>query len=337
MSKKEKMWALLVNLGIWQGGEDESSGTFKFDQSAWEDIIDKSADAGINTIVLDCGGAIEFPSHPELALEGAWSLKKLKEEIERCKSKGIRIIPKLNFSAHHDDWLGEYNWMVGTKIYYKVCKDMINDAYEYFEHPEYIHLGMDEEDETRDIARPEIVVRRKPEKFIKDVKYFIDCVKEAGAKAWLWDAPFLLHTELYEKYIKPDEALVTVSCYVSIYKEHWRRIEDGRPEDIAFYRTRAPYKDMNLTYIEEDPMVATFREKSLSLLEHGYTYVPNMSPYNEIDICFDDMFRYMKENAPDDQIEGYIASVWWFMTEDKKHYYEHALELFKAAKEKYYG
>lgn len=50
---KEKVWGLLVNLGIWQGGEDETSGIFKFERSAWEDILDQCEDAGINTIVLD--------------------------------------------------------------------------------------------------------------------------------------------------------------------------------------------------------------------------------------------------------------------------------------------
>lgn len=333
--QKEKIWGLLVNLGIWQGGEDEKSGTFKFEQSAWEDILDQCQDAGINTIVLDCGGAIDFPSHPEITMEGAWSLEKLKEEIERCRAKGIRIIPKLNFSAQHDNWLGEYNWMLCTSIYYKVCKDLIKDAYEAFEHPEFIHIGMDEEDEKHASVLKDVVTWRKPEKHISDVKYLIDCVTETGAKAWIWPEPLFYQTELYEKSIAPDEAIVSPATYNAIYKEHWTPIT-SRQEYIDYYN-KPPYKDMNLTYVEEEPYFDNFREKALPLLEHGYTYVPIMSPYNKCDISIDDVFRYFKENAPDEQIRGYMMTIWWFMTEERKHYYEHGIKLFKDAKEKYYG
>ncbi len=60
MKTQEKVRALLVNLGIWQGGEDESSGTFKFDQSAWEKLINIAVDAGINTFFLDFCGYFDY-------------------------------------------------------------------------------------------------------------------------------------------------------------------------------------------------------------------------------------------------------------------------------------
>ncbi len=334
MEKQEKMWALLVNLGIWQGGEDESSGTFKFDQSAWEDILDKAKDAGVNTIVLDCGGAIDFPSHPEITMEGAWSREKLKQEIERCRSKNIIVIPKMNFSAIHDNWLGEYNWMVSTSIYYKVCKDMINDAYEIFEHPQYIHIGMDEEDERHARACKGVAIYRKPDQYYKDLRYLVACVKETGAKPWMWHEPLFFNTEMYQKHIGVDEAILSPWSYNALYKEHWTPIS-SRQEYIDYY-SKPPYKELNLQYVEEEPYFVNFRDKALPLVKEGYKYVPGMSPYNKCDISIEDVIKYFRDGAQDDQIEGFIMTVWWFMTEERKHHYEHALNLLKEAKEKLY-
>lgn len=78
----------------------------------------------------------------------------------KASDLGIKLIPKLNFSATHDAWLGEYERMVSTKTYYTVCQDIINEIYEVFEHPDYIHLGMDEEDSRTD-GRLDFVCYRK--------------------------------------------------------------------------------------------------------------------------------------------------------------------------------
>ena len=45
--------------------------------------------------------------------------------------------------------VGIYERMVSTPIYYQVCKDLIEEAYEMFDHPEFIHIGMDEEEHIK--------------------------------------------------------------------------------------------------------------------------------------------------------------------------------------------
>ena len=143
MKNNQKMWGLLVHLSNseWRIKYDR----LNFDDEVWEYITDESQKIGINTIVLDVGDGIRFDSHPEICAENAWSKERVKEEIEKCRQKGISLIPKLNFAAIHDIWLGDYHRMVSSPIYYKVCADLIKEVYDIFDSPEYIHIGMDEE------------------------------------------------------------------------------------------------------------------------------------------------------------------------------------------------
>ena len=80
-----------------------------------------------------------------------------------------------------------------------------------------------------------------------------------------------------------------------------------------------------------------FREKALPLLKDGYEYVPCMSTYYKNPHNTTDMFRYFSENAPDEQIRGYItapctAAVW-----RNQEYFDESFKQYKAAREKYYG
>lgn len=70
---------------------------------------------------------------------------KVELEVARCREKGLALIPKLNFATTHSFRLGEYRNMTSTNTYYKVVNDLIHEVYELFDHPEYIHFGMDEQ------------------------------------------------------------------------------------------------------------------------------------------------------------------------------------------------
>ena len=154
----EKMWGILVHLSMhmWQQTYD----TLPFDDELWDYIIEESEKCGVNTIVLDLGDGIEYATHPEIAMKGAWTRKRVREELRRCKDKGIALIPKLNFATPHCKWLGEYGRMISTTKYYQVANDLIKEVYELFDHPEYIHLGMDEED-AKHVEKHEYAVFRQ--------------------------------------------------------------------------------------------------------------------------------------------------------------------------------
>ena len=96
-------------------------------------------------VLVDLGDAIKYESHPEIAVNNAWSTTKLKEELKKMRGMGLEPIPKLNFAAGHDAWLKKYSRMVSTDIYYGVCKDLIEEVSDLFDKPRLFHLGMDEE------------------------------------------------------------------------------------------------------------------------------------------------------------------------------------------------
>ncbi|MBR5507870.1 MAG: Tat pathway signal protein, partial [Clostridia bacterium] len=126
---KKKIWAMLVHLGtdLWE--EKFCYDEVAFDDELWESILKQSADAGINMIVLDLANAVEYGSHPEIAKNGAWTRKRVRDEVKRCKEMGIALIPKLNFATPHCKWMGKYSRMISTPEYYQVCNDLIKEVY----------------------------------------------------------------------------------------------------------------------------------------------------------------------------------------------------------------
>ena len=92
----------------------------QLNEDNWRKATDRMARQGIDTLLIDLGDAVTFPSHPELAIGGSWSPDRMKAEIARLKSQGITAYPKLNFSTTHDGWLKDYHRMVSTPAYYQV-------------------------------------------------------------------------------------------------------------------------------------------------------------------------------------------------------------------------
>ena len=335
MANNEKMWALMVYIN-----ENLTPKSYQhkmsdaFEDSFWDYIIEEAAKAGFNTILLDICDGIEFGSHPEIATEGAWTRRRVRKEIEKCKKLGLRIIPKLNFSTGHCYWLGKYRNMTSTTEYYQLCNDLIKETYELFEHPEYIHIGLDEED-ARHVASADLAVYRQKDLYWHDTRFLIDCVADTGAKPWIWSCPLLRHPEEFKKHIDPDEVLISPWQYFALYEENFMRI-DSDQEYIDYYG-KSPFKELNLTYVEEDPYLVMYRELTLPLMAEGYDYVPCMSVYNRCKHNTPDTFCYFKENANDDQIVGYLHAPWcWTRWKDKEKYDE-TFRLMKESKEKYYG
>lgn len=330
MKRNEKMWALLVSLGKWGG---EANAELQFDEEMWEYIIDEAEKTGINTIILDTCGAIAFSSHPELNKKGVWSRKKLRNEIKRCKERNIKLLPELNFATPHDGWLGEYHKMVSTNTYYKVCRDLINEVYETFEHPEYIHIGMDEED-AKHVKKQEIATYRQGDLYWHDLRYLIDCVIDTGAKPWIWSCPLFDHPEEYEKHIDADEAIISPWYYNAFRKEHWTPVE-SRQVYITYYN-EDEYKNLGIKYVEEDPFLVNVRKLAVPLLEKGYKYVPCASVCNECDYNTSDLVEYFKENTPEEQLIGFVTAPWKGVLLENKKAYADSFRFLKEAKEKYF-
>ncbi len=155
------------------------------DRAVWHEVTDFLPSCGINTLIIDIGEGLQYDSHPELSIPGAWSKEELRAEVKRLRKMGIEPVPKLNFSSCHDTWLGEYAWMKGTQKYYDTVKDLIDEVCALFAPVKYFHLGMDEEDMPGG-HRKGITVIRCDALWRRDLYYYIDCVEAHGARPWIW-------------------------------------------------------------------------------------------------------------------------------------------------------
>ena len=180
---KNQIKAILLHLGhnMWQPVDAE----LRLREDLWRKATDAAVAKGMNLLLVDVGEGVVFPSHPELAIKGSWSPDKLKAEIARLRGMGLEVVPKLNFSATHDEWLGEYSHMVSTKAYYQVVKDVIADVAEIFGRPRFFHLGWDEETANHQ-SRYDYVVVRGPELWWHDFLYTVACCEKAGVRPWVW-------------------------------------------------------------------------------------------------------------------------------------------------------
>ncbi len=143
----KNMWGdwKLPDEPVEKDGRKYAADHIRFDEQIWRETTGHMADRGMNMVLIDLGEFMEFPSHPELAVKGSWKSDRMKAELKRLRKMGLEPIPKLNFSATHDQWLKIYHRMISTPTYYQVVKDVIRDTAEVFSTPRFFHLGWDEE------------------------------------------------------------------------------------------------------------------------------------------------------------------------------------------------
>ena len=195
---KEPIRAVLMHLGynMWSEclpptfrGEIEARRRpdvkLRCQDAVWKRAVDHAAARKLNMVVIDLGEGLVYPSHPELAIEGSWSVEKLRAELKRMRAMGLEPIPKLNFSATHDGWFGEYHRMLSTSPYYQACKDLIRDVMEIFDNPRLFHLGWDEE-HVNYAKNCNFAVARQKDLWWHDMLYTVKCVEDLGARAWIW-------------------------------------------------------------------------------------------------------------------------------------------------------
>lgn len=328
---KNKMFSILIHLtpNMWTRTYTD---TLNWDEELWDYILEECPKSGINTIVLDIGNGIEFGSHPEIAVKNAWTRKRVRDEVKRCRELGLTLIPKLNFSTVHDMWLGIYERMVSTPKYYEVVNDLIKEAYELFDHPKYIHLGMDEE--SAQYCKQQFSCFRQGELYWHDLRFMVDCVADTGAKPWMWSNPLFEHPEEYKKRFAPDEILLSPYHYNALRPDHYTPI-DSR-SDYQVYYNEGIYKDRGFKYVEEDPFLVRFVEVAIPLMKEGYLYVPCASVFNRCEYNHDDLLEYFRDNAPDNQIIGYMTAPWHCLADDEKGYLKESFEYFKNAINKFY-
>jgi len=168
------------------------------DDKLWEELTKRMADVGMNMVVIDMGDGVQYQSHPEIAVQNAWSVERLRKELARLRKLGLEPIPKLNFSATHDAWLGDYSRQVSTPPYYKVGEDLIAEVVRLFDKPRFFHLGYDEETAGYQSEFAYTVVRQH-ELWWHDFEFFVKQVEQHGVRPWIWSDYVWRHGEEFLK------------------------------------------------------------------------------------------------------------------------------------------
>ncbi|MGH2534826.1 MAG: Tat pathway signal protein [Thermomicrobiales bacterium] len=292
-----RIWACFFHLGyntyadrdcpdVWErsGNRHLSSRNYlRFDRGLWNDLVDQMVDGGVTMVVLGLGEGVRYQSHPELAVNGSWSVDKLRTEVARLRELGIEPIPKLNFSAAHDDWLGPYARMVSTETYYQVCRDLIAEVLEIFDRPRFFHLGYDEEILVHQRWYDYVVIRQH-DLWWRDFYFFVDLVEQGGAQAWIWSDYLWNHPEAFVQRM-PRSVMQSNWYYDADFSLATK--DDSAKEADRLTRLRA----------------------FVTMEEHGFHQIPAGSV--DVDVAnFDGLVPFCREQIAPERLHGFLQTVW---------------------------
>jgi hypothetical protein len=245
---------------------------------------------GMNMVIIDLGVPIRYPSHPELAVKGSWEIDRFRSELARLRKMGLEPIPKMNFSASHDVWLGEYHRMIATEPYYRVCSDLIRDVAEIFDHPRFLHLGFDEEF-TELQGKYLYSVARQGDLWWHDFLWFVKETEKAGMRPWIWsDYAWHYHDLFYER--MPRSVLQSNFYYADSF-------------DMAVLKARTKTGRSVM-------MVQTYEE----LDKAGFDQIPCGSNWT-CDVNFAGTVKHCRKVCSPERLKGFLMAP-WFMTIPEK-------------------
>jgi len=302
------IWANLLHLSynMWEDRDEPSlvaaDGTvparwyrpfLTFDEELWRRLTRRMADSGMNMVVIDLGDGVRYESHPEIAVEEAWSTAKLQNELDGLRDLGLEPIPKLNFATTHDAWMGEYSRCVSTPSYYRVCTDLIEEVCELFSGPRFFHLGMDEEtaEHQRYYA---YAVMRQHELWWHDLTFLCDEVRKAGVRPWIWADHIWRHRDEYLANVPAD-----------VIQSNW------------YYRTE---------FADDDERVAAY-----AVLDRaGYEQIPTGSNHSNPENLGLTVAHCRNAIAPD-RLLGFLQTPWRPTLAEYSGHHEAAIDQVAAA------
>ncbi len=298
-------WGMLLHMGtnMWSDVPVRHWGPFKgdelklvcqadhlrFDESVWRVVTGRMAAAGMNQVVIDLGEALQYESHPELAVKGSWAVERFRKELARLRGLGLEPIPKLNFSTAHDAWLKAYGRQVSTPLYYTVCADLIREMCAIFDTPRLFHLGYDEETAVHQ-SQYGYVVMRQGELWWHDFLFFVKETEKRGARPWIWSDYYWNH---------PAEFLNRMPK--SVLQSNW-------------------YYDASF-----DPAKRKEVQAYLDLDKAGFEQAPTGSNWGT-DANFRGTVEFCKSNLAPERLKGYLMAPWFFTLPEwrEKHLHGHS-------------
>ena len=270
----------------------------RFDERLWMEISARMKEEGVNLLVLDLGEAVQYPSHPELAVKGSWSPDRLRNEIQRLNSMGMEVIPKLNFSTGHDVWLGEYQRMISTPEYYSVCSEIMRDVFEMFGNPRLFHIGYDEETFEQQ-KRYRYCAVRQGELWWHDLLFFVSEVERLGARAWMWSDYGWAHEAEFVRRM-PRSVLQSNWDYEASFDMHRKE----NPERLRFFDV---------------------------LERNGFDQIPTGSNWRH-DVNFEALVAHCRGCVSPQRLKGFLMAPWKRMLPMFAGYYRKAVEIVGATR-----
>lgn len=272
----------------------------RLSEPLWHDSLVKMVAVGMNMVVIDLGDAVKYTCHPEIAVRGAWEPERLRKELDKMRKMGLEPIPKLNFSAGHDTWLGPYSRMVSTNKYYAVCKALIEEVIDLFDQPRFFHIGMDEETVEHQRFCKHIVVR-KNDLWWNDFLFLVKEVEKGGARAWIWSDFVWRHPkDFFERMPK------------SVVQSNWYYGDGFTLKDLAepFYTCVKAYEDLEA---------------------YGYEQIPSGSNFNH-DVNILRTVEFSKSTIDDARLLGFLQTLWLPTVEPSRTAILKGIELTGQAK-----
>ena len=302
--KDEMIWSYLLHLSynMWVDHDIENPRTphivardyLRFDVDLYKRMVNAMHEGGINQIIFDVGDAVKFDSHPEIAVKRAWSPKRMRQEVEHLRKLGIEAIPKLNFSACHDEWLKQYSRMLSTDTYYGVVKDLIAETIDIFDKPRFFHIGMDEETAAHQ-RNLQYAVIRQFDLWWKDLFFYIDQVEKGGSRAWVWSDYVWHHPDTFYKRMPK-----------SVLQSNW------------YYRKSFSQKiDYVKAYVD--------------LEEKKYDQVPTGSNWS-CDSNFEGTVKFCTKHIADKRLLGFMHAPWYPTLPDVAQEHMNAIAQMRRAK-----
>lgn len=260
------------------------SDTIQCNDDLWAELTQHMADVGCTMVTIDLGDSVAYETRPEIAVEGAWSVHRLREELARLRELGLEPLPKLNFSTGHDAWLHEYERAVSTPIWYEVAADLIAEVSELFDSPRFFHLGMDEEVLFFQRFQHHVVLRQH-ELWWHDLEFLVDQVMRSGVRPWVWsDHAWHAGAAFYQRMPR------------SVLQSNWYYGEVFSGEDTTDRpRTLSGEAEHHLTYLD--------------LETHGYDQIPTGSTW-ESDSNFAMTAGFSERHIAPDRLKGFLQTTW---------------------------
>lgn len=301
------IWANLLHLSynMWKDTPGDAPTSYspelRCDERLWVELTEKMADAGFTMLVIDLGDGVRYESHPEIAVNGAWSTDKLQQELARLRSLGLEPIPKLNFGAGHDAWLGAYSRQVSTDVYYRVCADLIAEVGSLFGAPQYLHLGMDEESAHHQKGQQYAVIRQH-DLWWHDLMYLVDETVKTGARPWVWsDYAWRVPQEYYTR--MPKSVVQSNWYYDTVFNAN----EAGRPRELGSHEQSLGYLDLD---------------------EHGYHQIPTGSNWR-IPENFELTVEFCRRRLAPDRLLGFLQTPWKSTEPVNRDHHLQAIDIVK--------